>query len=118
MILKLGHKNLDVYKVSKSFAIECYKITKQFPTEEKYGLVSQIRRAAVSVILNIAEGASRMSIDDRKRFYEISRSSLVEIDAAFEVSFELKYLEGIDLTSLGSGMTRTFQMLTKLLDSD
>ncbi len=118
MFLKLNHKNLDVYKISKAFVIDCYKITKHFPTEEKFGLTSQIRRAVVSILLNISEGSSRSSEVERKRFYEISRGSLIEIDSALEIAFELNYLSGLDLTSLESGMIRSFQMLCKMLDSN
>ncbi len=82
MFLKLNHQSLDVYTFSKKFVLECYKLTKHFPSDEKFGMISQIRRAGLSVHLNIAEGASRKSEVERKRFYEISRGSIVEIDAA------------------------------------
>ena len=61
MFLKLGHTKLIVYQFSQDLVLECYKITKLFPLEEKFALVQQIRRAAVSVHLNIAEGSSRKS---------------------------------------------------------
>jgi four helix bundle protein len=57
----------------------------KFPVEEKFGVTSQIRRAALSVHLNIAEGASRKSEAERKRYYEISRGSVIEIDAALDM---------------------------------
>ena len=58
-MLNLSHKNLDVYKISLNLVKEVYKATRQFPKEEQYVLISQIRRAAISVASNIAEGASR-----------------------------------------------------------
>jgi four helix bundle protein len=79
MFLQLAHTKLDVYKVSQELALECYRITKQFPNEEKFALVQQIRRTATSVHLNLAEGCSRKSEAERKRFFEISRGSLIEI---------------------------------------
>jgi four helix bundle protein len=82
MFLSLNHKKLDAYIVCKTFVSDCYKRTAGFPPEEKYALISQIRRAATSILLNIAEGSSRKSKADRTRFYEIARGSLVEIDAA------------------------------------
>lgn len=61
-------------------------MTRHLPTDEKFGMISQIRRAALSVHLNLAEGASRKSPVERKRFYEVARSSLVEVDAALDVA--------------------------------
>src|SRR5690242_11340457 len=92
MFLPLNHQKLDVYKVSHEMLLECYKITKQLPPEEKYVLTSQIRRASLSVKLNIAEGAARKSTAERKRFYEVARSSVVEIDSALEAVADLKYV--------------------------
>ena len=91
MFLQLNHQKLDIYGVSRSFVKECYGVTKHFPSEENFSLVQQIRRAALSVHLNISEGCSRKSEAERKRFFEISRGSLVEIDAALDVSADLGY---------------------------
>ena len=82
MFLKLNHQKLEVYQSSRMFVLECYKLTKILPAEEKFGMISQIRRAALPVHLNIAEGASRKSEVERKRYFEIARGSIVEIDAA------------------------------------
>jgi four helix bundle protein len=78
-MLSLGHKKMKAYQLALSLVKEVYKLTSNFPVDERFGLVSQLRRAAVSVCSNIAEGAARKSPADR-RFYEISRSSCVEID--------------------------------------
>ena len=67
MFLKLNHQSLDVYTFSKKFVLESYKLTKDLRPEEKFGMISQIRRAALSVHLNIAEGSSRKSDVERKR---------------------------------------------------
>ena len=117
MFLKLNHQNLDVYTFSKKFVLECYKLTKHFPSEEKFGMISQIRRAGLSVHLNIAEGSSRKSEVERKRFYEISRGSIIEIDAALDIAKELKYLDSIDLNQLEESMIRTFKILSGLITS-
>jgi four helix bundle protein len=101
MFLKLNHQKLDVYAFSRQFVLECYRLTKILPAEEKFGMVTQIRRAALSVHLNIAEGASRKSPAERKRYYEISRGSIVEIDAALDITKDLDYLESYDLEKLG-----------------
>jgi four helix bundle protein len=76
MFLKLAHTRLDVFLVSKQFVFACYRETKFFPSEEKFGMISQIRRAALSVHLNVAEGCSGKSGVERKRFYEIARVQL------------------------------------------
>ena len=85
-MLNLGHKKLDVWKDSMNFVIVIYKFTGSFPNNELYGLISQIRRAAVSIPSNIAEGASRNSSNERRRYYQIARSSLVELDTQLEIS--------------------------------
>lgn len=115
MFLKMAHSKLDVFQVSKSFVLACYKETKAFPQEEKFGLVTQIRRAALSVHLNITEGCSRKSVAERKRFYEIARGSIIEIEAAFEIAVELGYIQRDKLEYLGSLLIRSFQMLSKMI---
>jgi four helix bundle protein len=114
MFLPLNHKKLDVYKAAHEMLLECYKITKQLPPDERYNFISQIRRAALSVKLNIAEGASRKSAAERKRFYEVARGSLIEIDAAFEAVVDLKYVTAESLQNLGILINRCFSMLTKM----
>lgn len=92
-MLNLSHKKLDTWKESIQLTKVIYKATASFPKSEKYGIISQMRRAAVSVSSNIAEGASRTSRKERRRFYEIARSSLVELDTQIELSFELDLLD-------------------------
>lgn len=117
MFLKLNHQNFDVYTFPKKFVLECYKLTKHLPSEEKFGMTSQIRRAVLSVHLNIAEGASRKSEVERKRFYKISRGSIIEIDAALDVAKELNYIDNIELNQLEESMVRTFKILSGLITS-
>ena len=85
------------------------------PSEEKFGMSSQIRRAALSVHLNIAEGASRKSAIERRRYYEIARGSIVEIDAALDVANELGYTKDQDISDLSKAIIRCFQVLSGLL---
>jgi four helix bundle protein len=117
MFLKLNHQKLDVYHSSEALVMECYKLTKRLPDSEKFGMVSQIRRAALSVHLNIAEGASRKSEIERKRFYEISRRLIVEIDAALDVANKLEYLINYDVSEIGEAMIKCFKILTGLIIS-
>jgi four helix bundle protein len=99
-MLNLNHKKLDVWKLGIKLVKEIYLITDHFPSKEIYGLTNQIRRAAISVSSNIAEGASRKSGNERKRFYEIARSSLVEVDIQLKIASELNLLTEVDKLSL------------------
>jgi four helix bundle protein len=115
MFLNLNHQNLDIYKLSRKFVVECYKVTKEFPHEERYCITQQIRRAAISVYLNIAEGCSRKSQNERKRYFEISRGSMIEIDAAMEIVNELGYISLEKIQNLGSYLVRCFSMISKMI---
>ncbi len=115
MFLEVSHTKLDIFQVSKVFVLACYQETKSFPSEEKFGIISQIRRAALSVHLNVAEGCSRKSVNERKRFYEIARGSIIEVDAALDIAVELDYTSKQKLEELGKLMTRSFQMISKMI---
>ena len=116
MFLTLNHQKLDLYSFSRTFVLECYKLTKTFPTDEKFGMISQIRKAALSVHLNIAEGSSRRSEIERKRCYEISRGSIIEIDASIDIANELGCLNNYDLNKLGGLMIKCFKLLSGLIN--
>jgi four helix bundle protein len=117
MFLKLNHQQLDVSRFSRPLVIECYKITKSFPSEERFILAAQIRRAALSAHLNIADGASRKSTSERKRFYEIARGSIIEVDAALEISIDLNYCTIKDLEDLSFLLVKCFKILCGLIES-
>src|SRR5215212_3606677 len=106
MFLALEHKKFDVYKVTRELLLECYKLVSKLPKSEVFNLVQQIQRASLSVILNITEGSSRKSAIERRRYYEIARGSVIEIDTAFEVCVALKYLQQEDLSTLGMLINR------------
>jgi four helix bundle protein len=118
MFLTLNHQKLEVYISSRAFVLECYRLTKSLPADEKFGMISQIRRAALSVHLNIAEGSSRKSEVERKRYYEIARGSVIEIDAAIDIAHDLEYLKTIDTSKIGQTMITCFKLLTGLIQSD
>lgn len=86
------HKDLDVWKNSISLVKNIYEITKSFPKEELYGLTNQMRRAAVSIPSNIAEGAARNHDKEFIQFLYISLGSLSELETQLIISFELNYL--------------------------
>jgi four helix bundle protein len=115
MFLTLNHQKLDIYGASRLLVFECYKLTKHLPSEEKFGMITQIRRAALPVHLNIAEGASRKSEQERKRYFEIARGSVIEIDAALDIADDLKYLSKTELSKLGESLVKCFKILTGLI---
>ena len=86
------HKNLEVWKKSIEFVKDIYLITKEFAQDEKFGLVSQMRRAAVSIPSNIAEGNARMSSKDTSRFIDIAIGSIAELDTQIIISKELGFI--------------------------
>lgn len=114
-MLQLSHKKLDVYKITLILIKEIYIITKEFPDAEKFGLITQLRRASVSVCSNIAEGSSRKTDAEKRRFLEISRSSLVEIDTQIEIALMLNYVKKENITELENCISRVFQMLSKMI---
>jgi four helix bundle protein len=98
----MTHKDLDVWKESLEFVVDIYNLTATFPTDEKFGLISQLRRAAVSVPTNIAEGAARGSTKEYIRFCRISLGSLSEIETLLEVSQKLDFIQknkGLELSN-------------------
>jgi four helix bundle protein len=115
MFLQLAHTHLDVYQFSQELALVCYKITKHFPNEEKFAMTQQIRRAALSVHLNIAEGCSRKSEAERKRYFEIARGSAIEIDAAIGIAYKLSYATLAQLQPLGDSIIKTFKLLSGMI---
>ncbi len=114
-MLQLSHKKLDVYKITLLLIKEIYTITKEFPDAEKFALITQLRRASVSVCSNIAEGSSRKTDAEKRRFLEISRSSLVEIDTQIEIALMLNYIKKENIVELESCISRVFQMLSKMI---
>lgn len=115
MFLNLNHYKLDVYKSARELRFECYKILNKLPVEEKFNLTDQIRRASTSVVLNITEGCSRKSENERKRYFEISRGSVIELDSCFDIIFESKYLSLMELENAGTKLKTTFILLSGML---
>jgi four helix bundle protein len=115
MILALNHKNLEFYDIARNLVKECYTVTANFPAIEKFNLVQQINRAALSVLLNFAEGASRKSSIERKRLFEIARGSIIEIDAALHVSYDLNYVDHAGLLKITPLMKSSFSIISKMI---
>ena len=88
----MNHKDLDIWKESIKLVKEIYRITESFPESEKFGLVSQMRRAAVSIPSNIAEGSARSSDKDTVRFLDIASASCAELETQVIISAELNFI--------------------------
>ena len=113
-MLSLNHKNLKVYQKSIELVSDIYALTQKFPGHEKFCLTSQLRRSAISIPSNIAEGSSRKTEKERKRFYEISRSSLVELDTQIGISINLGYLNKNQITKVEKLANEIFAMLSAM----
>ncbi|UWX66022.1 four helix bundle protein [Empedobacter stercoris] len=111
------HKDLDVWKLSIDFVTVIFTITKGFPKEEQFGLTNQIRRAAVSVPSNIAEGAGRKSDKEFLQFLYISLGSVQEIDTQILISLNLNYLTKSEYEILLIKLDQISKMLSGLIKS-
>lgn len=96
------HKDLEVWNMSMEFVVDLYKLTQDFPVEEKFGLVSQMRRAAISIPSNITEGAGRQSTKENIQFLYIALASLIELDTQLILSEKLDFCDASEeLKTLG-----------------
>lgn len=111
------HKKLDVWQQAMRLTQTIYEITKSFPAEEKFGLVSQMRRAAVSIPCNIAEGAARQGKREFRNFVSMAQGSLSELDTQLELAVLLGYLRRERLDELSDQLLRIDKMLTGLIRS-
>lgn len=114
---EFGFEKLEVWKNSKQLTIQIYKLSKSFPDDEKYGLISQLRRAVVSVNSNIAEGASRISSKDQAHFYHLAYSSLMEVLSQILISIELGYIEKENESVLRAEISKISNQLNALRNS-
>lgn len=115
MFLKLNHKELKVYDAIREVNKEVYLLSNKLPDIERFNIVQQVRRAVLSVKLNFAEGSTRRSDLERKRFSEISRGSIVELDAAFETAVDLNYFTLEELKISSELLNKCFAMISKII---
>jgi four helix bundle protein len=108
------HHNLDVWKKAVSFSVQVYKLTDGFPRDEKFGLTSQVRRAAVSIAANIAEGAGRKSTKEFANFLSIAQGSASEVETELLIAFQLGYFSRDILCDLTAGLDEIGRMVTGL----
>ena len=106
-------EQLNVWKEAHGLVLEVYRLTNQLPDAERCGLVSQMRRAAVSVPANIAEGFERKGGGDKSRFYNIAQASLEELRYYFILCRDLGYLPNLE--NVQDAIDHTGRMLTRLI---
>jgi four helix bundle protein len=110
-----SHRDLLVWQKSMDLVVAIYRITQKLPSHEQFGLISQLRRAAVSIPSNIAEGYGRHSSGSYKQFLSISRGSLLELETQIELCVRLGYLTQSDTSSILADITELSKMLTSLI---
>ena len=111
------YKDLKFWQLSRSFCKEIYNITHHFPEEEKFGLVSQLRRTIISVPSNIAEGAGRNTNKDFSRFLQISLGSCYEIETQLILSFDLGFVNQSNFDKLNNQLQQIIKMMSKFNSS-
>ena len=109
-----SYRDLEVWKLSIDFVKKVYQVTHNFPASENFGLINQIRRAAVSIPSNIAEGQGRNSTKEFRQFLAISLGSLAELETQLIIAKEIEYLTQNGLETLLSPLDRIRKMIKGL----
>lgn len=112
-----SYRDLEVWQRSITLVEQAYKLTGSFPSTEKYGLSSQLQRAAVSISLNIAEGYGRSHRGDYLRFLSISKGSVAEVETLLIISVRLGFLTRDETVETWETCQQVAQMLSKLIAS-
>jgi len=108
-------KDLLVWEEGHKLVLIIYKITNKFPAEERFGLTSQLRRAAISITSNIAEGFSRRTMKDKAQFYHMGLGSLTEAENQLLVARDLRYITDEDFFSSQNQMILVSKLLNGLI---
>ena len=107
-------EKMEVWQLSRTFVTSVYKLVSSFPQEERYSLCDQIKRAAISVSSNIAEGCSRSSLKEQKHFIEIAYGSLMEVYCQLILAVDLNYISAAQLSDVKITIDRISKMLGSL----
>lgn len=110
-------EGLDVFKLAHRLALRTYSVTKNFPKGETFSLVDQMRRAAISVGMNLIEGAMRLGTKEYRQFVGIARGSAGEVCYQLLVARDLNYISTETYQELRTGYDRVIQMLSRLSQS-
>jgi four helix bundle protein len=112
-----SYRDLVVWQEAKALAVAVYCCSEQFPKHEIYGLTSQVRRAAVSIASNIAEGQGRLTRGEFVQFLGHSRGSLLELLTQLDIAVELKYLSPSDFQAVDAKASNVLRLLNGLIGS-
>ena len=113
----MNYNDLQVWQESMQLVTNIYKLTKQFPADERFGLTNQMRRAAVSIPSNIAEGHARNSKLDFARLLRMSLGSCTELETQIMIANNLEYLTKIEITPILEQGLKIRKMITKLIST-
>jgi four helix bundle protein len=109
------HKKLEAWKQGVDLTVQTYRLTEKLPSEKRFGLAAQMRRAAVSVPSNVAEGAAKNTKKEFIQFLHTAQGSLAELDTQFVICERLGYLAGIDLGRFYGEIERESKLITGLI---
>jgi four helix bundle protein len=112
-----SYRELFVWQKARTLAVQLYRVTESFPKSEIYGLRSQIRRAAVSVVSNIAEGQGRLTSGEFSHFLGQARGSLLEVDAQLAIALDLTYLMPKEYDAVSQEVYQVLGLLNRLIES-
>lgn len=112
-----SYKDLIVWQKAMKLVVEVYDLTAQYPQSELYGLISQSRRAAVSMPSNIAEGRRRSTKKDFRQFLIIAYSSGAELETQIEIAKRLPFGQGLDFTRVDGLLNEVMRMLNKMINN-
>jgi four helix bundle protein len=110
-----NHLDLAVWHRARRVALSTYELTRSFPREERFGLVAQMRRAAVSVVSNIAEGAARRSDREFTRHLDIALASAAELETQLDIAGALGFIDEASTTDVSQDVIEVKKMLSGLI---
>lgn len=108
---KYNYKDLDLYKAAKDLVLSVYALLRKFPKEEQYALCDQLRRAAISIPSNIAEGMGRVSTKEQIHFSEIAYGSLREVDCQLDIATDLEYISNEELLEIENKLEKVAALI-------
>ena len=114
---QFGFQRLEIYQLAKALVLTSYQLTKKFPQDEKFALVQQINRAAISIPSNIVEGYGRTTAKDKSHFLNMAYSSMMELICQYEISEALGYIDHADLDDITASVYRLSVKISKFRQS-
>jgi four helix bundle protein len=112
-----SYRDLDVWPLAMEIVVATYRVTRPFPTDERFGLTAQVRRAAVSIPANIAEGRSRLGPGEFRHGVSVARGSVAEVETDLAIAIALGFVDARDLAELTAQLDRLSKMLFGLYRS-